>query len=191
MSLNGKISRRRAMATGAGFSTLPLINPVLARSRAKTELHNSLGEWKQFLGSWNGIGEGKPGKSKVVRSYEATLGGLFIFAQNRSTYDPQKDNPNGEIHNDIGYFSLDKARKRLVFRQFHVEGFVTQYAASTEPFDGNTLVLNSEMIENIPIGWRARETCRFTTPDAFEETFELAEPGKDFEVYSHNRLHRA
>lgn len=81
-------------------------------------------------------------------------GRTFIFAQNRSTYAPQNSKPNGEIHNDIGYFSLDKARKRLVFRQFRVEGFVTQYAASTEPFDGNTLVLNSETIENIPISWR-------------------------------------
>lgn len=191
MSLNGKISRRRFVATVVGISTLPLINPALARSRAKTELHNSLGEWKQFLGSWNGMGAGKSGKSKVVRSYEATLGGLFIFAQNRSTYAPQKNNPNGEIHNDVGHFRLNKASKRLVFRQFHVEGFVTQYAASTEPFDVNTLVLNSETTENISTGWRARETYRFSAKDEFEEIFELAEPGKDFEVYSHNRRQRA
>ena len=29
-----------------------------------------------------------------------------------------------------------------------------------------------------------------TTPDQMEEIFELAEPGKDFEVYSRNRLSR-
>ena len=49
----------------------------------------------------------------------------------------------------------------------------------------------SEAIENIPAGWRARETYVFTGPDAFEETFELSEPGKPFEVYSHTTLRRA
>ncbi|MEQ1754338.1 MAG: heme-binding beta-barrel domain-containing protein [Micropepsaceae bacterium] len=156
----------------------------------KPELHASLAEWRLLLGTWIGVGEGQPGKSKVERTYEATLEGRYILAQNQSTYAPQEKNPEGEVHNDIGYYSLDKARKRLVFRQFHVEGFVTQYVASTERFDGRTLVLDSELIENIPIGWRARETYQFNGPDAFEEVFELAEPGKDFEVYAHNRLRR-
>lgn len=46
-------------------------------------------------------------------------------------------------------------------------------------------------MECTPIGWRARETYRFSTKDAFEKIFELAEPGNDFEVYSYNRLQRA
>jgi hypothetical protein len=37
--------------------------------------------------------------------------------------------------------------------------------------------------ENIPAGYRARETYRFTAPDVFEETFELSKPGKEFEIY--------
>jgi hypothetical protein len=46
-----------------------------------------------------------------------------------------------------------------VLRQFHVEGFVNQYVL--EP--GSTperLVFTTEAIENIPAGWRARETIR-------------------------------
>src|SRR5262249_8215875 len=97
----------------------------------------------------------------------------------------------GEVHEDAGYLSFDKARKRLVFRQFHGEGFVNQYLAATETFDGDVLVMESEAIENIPAGFRAREAYRFTGNDAFAEIFELAEPGKDFELYSHNRLKRA
>ena len=57
--------------------------------------------------------------------------------------------------------------------------------------DANVLVLNSEAIENIPAGWRARETYTFSGDDAFEELFELAAPGKAFELYSRNRLTRA
>ena len=44
-------------------------------------------------------------------------------------------------------------------------------------------MFTSEAIENIPAGWRARETYVMTSADAFEEIFELAEPGKPFEVY--------
>jgi hypothetical protein len=49
----------------------------------------------------------------------------------------------------------------------------------------------SEAIENISPGWRARESYRILGPDEFFETFELAEPGKDFELYTESRLKRA
>ena len=93
------------------------------------------------------------------------------------------------MHEDIGVFSFDSARKRVVFRQFHIEGFVNQYVldpASTP----RRLILTTEAIENIPAGWRARETYELTGADELEEIFELAEPGKEFAVYSRNRLRR-
>ena len=46
------------------------------------------------------------------------------------------------------------------------------------------------MLENIPAGWRARETYKILGPDEFVEVFELAEPGKNFEVYSEARYVR-
>ena len=48
----------------------------------------------------------------------------------------------------------------------------------------------TEAIENLPPGVRARETYAILGPDEFEESFELAEPGKDFELYSHARCTR-
>ncbi len=76
-----------------------------------------------------------------------------------------------------------------MFRQFHVEGFVNQYAL--EPSSTvDRVVFMSESIENIPTGFRARETYVFSGSDQFEEIFEIAEPGKDFEVYSRSRLTR-
>jgi hypothetical protein len=68
---------------------------------------------------------------------------------------------------------------------------VNQFVAATPSFDKDTLVFDSEAIENIPVGWRARETYKFAGAEAFEEIFELAEPSKDFTVYSHNRFKRA
>jgi hypothetical protein len=138
-----------------------------------------------LVGHWEGQSTGQPGDGTVRREYERVLNGTFIRVENISTYPPQPKNPKGEVHQDVGYISRDGARKRLVLRQFHGEGFVNQYVQ--EP---GRLVFVSEAIENIPAGYRARETYVSTGPDTFEETFELAEPGKDWAVYSHARFKR-
>jgi hypothetical protein len=145
---------------------------------------------KYFVGKWEGTGSGKPGESKVQREYQMVLSGKFLQVQNRSTYDPQPKNPKGEIHDDWGMIGFDKARNQFVFRQFHVEGFVIHYVVTSIAPDGNTIVFTSESIENIPAGWRARETSKIISADEFVEVFELAEPGKDFQVYSEARLLR-
>ena len=61
--------------------------------------------------------------------------------------------------------------------------------ASTE-VNEKTLALVSESIENIPSGYRSKETYVILGQDEFEEVFELAAPGKDFQVYSRTRLKR-
>jgi hypothetical protein len=117
------------------------------------------------------------------------LGAKFIQVRNRSTYPSQEKNPKGEVHEDLGFFSFDSARKRVVFRQFHVEGFVNQYAQDPSS-TVDRVVFTSESIENIPVGFPARETYVFSGSDRLEEIFEIAEPGKDFEVYSRSLLTR-
>lgn len=119
------------------------------------------------------------------------LRGRYVQARNRATYPPQEKNPKGEVHEDLGVFSFDRGRKRIALRQFHAEGFVNQYVGEEEAGGKGTLVFTTEAIENIPPGWRARETYKQLGPDEIEEVFELAEPGKPFEVYSRTRLKRA
>jgi hypothetical protein len=143
----------------------------------------------RLVGRWTGTSEGQPGKGEVDRQYERVLGSRFLQVRNRSRYPPQERNPKGEIHEDMGFVSFDSGRKRLVFRQFHVEGFVNQYLLETNSTP-DRLVWVSESIENIPAGFRARETYVFSGPDRFDEIFEIAEPGKDFELYSRSRLTR-
>ena len=142
-----------------------------------------------LVGRWEGASDGKPGAGNVQREYVRVLGSRFLQANNTSIYPPQAKNPKGEKHEDIGFFSFDSTRKRFVLRQFHVEGFVNEYVA--EPIaKAGVLVFTSEAIENIPAGWRARETYTLIGPNETEEVFELAEPGKEFEVYSRTRLKR-
>jgi len=146
--------------------------------------------FRYFVGSWEGTSKGQPGVSKTQREYKFVLNGKFLHVQNRSVYDPQPKNPKGEVHEDWGLLSFDKGRKQFVLRQFHVEGFVNQYVQSTSDTDSKSLVFVTEQIENIPAGWRARETYRIVSADEFVEVFELAEPGKNFELYSEGRYRR-
>ena len=142
-----------------------------------------------LIGRWQGTTEGEPGNGTVEREYTRILNSRFVHLKNRSVYPPQERTPKGEEHEDVGIFSVDRSRKRIVFRQFHVEGFVNQYVQEPGTAD-RTLVFVTESIENIPEGWRGRETYTFINADELEEVFELAPPGKPFAPYSRARLKR-
>ncbi len=146
--------------------------------------------FKFFEGTWEGTGTGQPGTGYYERSYGFILNSKFLHVRNKSTYQPQEQNLKGEVHEDWGFISYDKVRKTFVYRQFHVEGFVNQYALESISPDSKSFTFVSESIENIPTGWRAKETYKVVTPNEFIETFELAEPGKDYEVYTQCHLRR-
>jgi hypothetical protein len=142
-----------------------------------------------MLGEWTGESEGEPGKGTVSRTYRFVLQDKFIREENVSTYPPQPKNEKGEVHEHWSFVSYDRARCALVLRQFHQEGFVNQYVL--RPKDGQgPLVFESEALENVPPGWKARESYRIVSPDEFVETFEIAPDGQTFSVYSQARFRR-
>jgi hypothetical protein len=143
-----------------------------------------------LLGSWEGEVKGEPGAGRSERQYRLTLKDRFIKVDGKSTYPPQDKNPKGEVHEDVGFISYDKAARKLVLRQFHVEGFVNHYVLDNVSADGRTIVFVTVAIENIPGGWRGRETYQVVSDDEFVETFALAPPGKDFATYSETRFRR-
>jgi hypothetical protein len=51
-------------------------------------------------------------------------------------------------------------------------------------------VFESEALENVPAGWKARETYQAVSADEFTETFELASGTASYEVYSKTRFKR-
>jgi hypothetical protein len=143
-----------------------------------------------FLGGWEGTGTGKPGLSSCDRDYELILDDRFIQVRNRSVYEPQEANPEGEIHEDLGILSYDKTREIFVFREFHIEGYVNQYVLESWDREREILTLVTEMIENLAPGWQARTTYEILNDDEFRETFDLAGPGKDWACYITNEFKR-
>jgi len=151
-------------------------------------------DWKQlatFVGSWEGIETGRVGDGVGSRTCQLVLGDNYLFCDNTSTFAPQEKNPNGEVHQDWTLFSYDQLRSRFVARQFNIETFVNYFVMDVEASDANRLVFVSESSENAPEGTRARLTYSFPGTDRFEEVFELAWPGEDFEVYGTNHWRRA
>jgi hypothetical protein len=168
---------------------------ALHRLTAETrQLETNADPWKSlrvFIGRWEGKVNGKPGTGKAEREYSFVLNEHFIRIVNQSTYPPQEKNPKGEKHEDIGFFGYNKSAEKFVLRQFHIEGFVNQFALESVSEDGRTIVFGSTAIENISPGWRACETYRILNDNEFVETFALAEPNQDFTLYSETYFRRA
>lgn len=183
-----RFPRRSAVTRALAFAMLAVALPVPAAAQQPPSA-DRFAAVSSLIGTWAGTSEGQPGNGTVERQYERVLGSRFIRVRNRSTYPPQEKNPKGETHEDEGFISFDGARKRLVLRQFHIEGFVNTYAQQLDAQPG-TVVFVTESIENIPPGYRARETYVLHGSDELEEVFELAEPGKDYSVYSRTKLKR-
>ena len=141
-------------------------------------------------GEWVGTAEGEPGVGTVHRSYQFILGHRFLHERNVSAYAAKHPGTAGELHEHWSLISFDKKRQLLVLRQFHQEGFVNQYVLDGEQSRPGHLVFVSEAFENLDSRWRARETYDVTADDRFVETFELAEPGKEFQLYSKSSFTR-
>jgi hypothetical protein len=130
-----------------------------------------------LTGKWKGTSAGQSGDGVVERECARVLNARFIECSTTVTYAK-------EVHVERAIYSFDKQTKTLRMRQFHGEGFVNTYTA------GDGLVFVTDAIENIPAGWRARESYEVLGPDSVRETFELAAPAKDFTRYSAGTLQR-
>ncbi|MFT3910731.1 MAG: hypothetical protein QM737_15040 [Ferruginibacter sp.] len=160
-------------------------------SFAQTSRKDSIWQpMKFFLGTWTGTGEGEPGKGNYERTYKLILNNNFIEIKNKSTYPPTDKLPKGEVHEDLGFLSYDKGRKKFMLRQFHTESFVNTFILDSISPDKRTIVFITESIENIPKGFRAKETYKILNDNEMEEIFEIAEPNKEFEVYTKVKLFR-
>jgi hypothetical protein len=173
----------RALAAGL---LVALAGPVLAQESKG----DPLAAVSALAGDWTGVGEGDPGTSAAWRHGERLHDGQYIRVEGRSVYPRQEKNKTGEVHTQTDNWSYDKARHRLILRQFDNLGFVSTYVEEPAASRPGHLVLTSESIENVPAGWKARYTYDFLGPDEYQERFELDPDGKGFQPYTFNRFLR-
>ena len=67
---------------------------------------------------------------------------------------------------------------------------MNEYVQQESSADGKTLIFVTDRIENIPEGWRARETYKIINQDEYSEVFEPAPPQKEFGLYSESHWKR-
>jgi hypothetical protein len=163
---------------------------TLTASAAVEDATDRWGRVRFLLGSWQGEASGESGKGTVERSYTLVLGGQFIEEHNTSRYSRSSPGREPEVHRHRGFISYDKGRKTFMLRHFHEEGFVNLFALNSEKSLPAYLIFDSVSFENFSNDWKARESYEVISADEFIETFELAEPGKEFIVYSRNHFKR-
>ncbi|MGD9930102.1 MAG: hypothetical protein AB7U05_08785 [Mangrovibacterium sp.] len=144
-----------------------------------------------LLGNWQGTGSGfGNSQSKITTSFQSVMNEQFIEVINDSKFEPTASKPEGEHHIDRGMISFDKARNLIVFRQFHIEGFINQYVLIDSLSTDNFLVFQTEHIENFVPGGSAKWTIEKTGDHEIETKFYLAFPGQDAACYGTNKLTR-
>jgi hypothetical protein len=165
---------------------LPITVVLAVSTAAQTDPWAAL---RVFEGKWQGTVTGKPGKQFSSREYRFELNAKFLSQRDKSVYEPKPGAARGETREDFGFFSYDKDLKKIVWRQFHSEGFVNEYTLDSVSADGKRLEFVTTRIENLP-GFRAKKVYYVRSSDEMEETFWLAPPGKDFGIYTEAHLRR-
>lgn len=174
---------------------LGMATPLDAEAQNAEQKTDMWAALRSLQGQWQGQSSGQPGEQpgegSVVRQYEFILNERFLHERNTSTYPPQEKNKMGEVHQHWSFFSFDKKRKTILFRQFHQESFVVTYVLNPAESSAKKLVFESKQLENVPSTWKARETYELISENEFVETFELAQDGQRFVVYSRAQFRRA
>ena len=169
------------------FVIMLMSTGVLAQNEDKIK------KWEPFnflIGKWEGNGVGKFGDSKVEREYEYFMGGTYLIGKNKSNYEKQERNPEGEIHDNWDIISYDKIRSKYVMRQFHAEDIINTYTLDSSKVAEGIYEFESEAIENFGVGWKAKEVYKILNEDEFIEVFYLAPPNKEYSEYVRNTFKR-
>jgi len=142
-----------------------------------------------LLGEWTGSGSGFGNDSSTVESFfKPVMNDKFIEFKNESWFSSTSDNPEGEHHIDRGFISFDKARKLIVLRQFHIEGYINQYVLIDSLSNDSMLIFESESIENFVPGGKARWTIKKISENQIETIFDVAFPDSDYSCMGINKL---
>jgi len=141
-----------------------------------------------IIGEWNGGGSGfGNNESQIKSSFQLLMDGKYIEVKNESLFEPTEENPEGEHHIDKGFISYDKQRNLIVFRQFNSEGYFNQYVLNDSLSNENTIVFETEFIENFVPNGKAKWTIRKISENEIKTIFDVSF-GKEFSCFGTNKL---
>ena len=145
-----------------------------------------------LFGEWQGTGSGFNNSTSVINAqYQPVMNQTYIRIEHESKFKPTSRNPEGEQHSDWGMISYDKQRKKYVYRQFNIEGFVNQYVLNDSLSNDTLFIFETENIENFVKGGRARWTIKKLSQNNIETVFDVFFPGKDFVCMGINNMSRS
>lgn len=132
--------------------------------------------WDWLIGSWEGIGSGKPGEGKGFFSFEYQLDQNVIVRKSHSEY-PSKDLKNKTIHKDLMIVYLDENKKLSKAIYFDNEGHIINYSIS---YSEKTITFLSETIAKMPT---FKLTYQLLENKEINTVFEISMDGKNFNTY--------
>jgi hypothetical protein len=142
-----------------------------------------------ILGEWAGSGSGFGNEeSRIESSFTLVMNGNFIQVTNDSRFEPTAGNPEGEHHTDEGFISYDKDRDLILFRQYHIEGYVTSYLLVDSLSNDSQLIFLTESIENFVPGGSARWTINKISDNHIETVFDVSFPNRGYTCFGINQL---
>lgn len=172
------------------FTLIVFLIPLKGFTQMADEQTTLLDEFKgYFEGTWHGMEKGSTGDGAGTRTYELIVQNHYLLLKNQSVFAPDQKNTNREFHEDFGVFSFDQSSNKIVYRQFLSEGFVNTYNGErhmTGDAGSPQWVFETREIENLPPGWKARITIQPINENKFRETFELAQPGQEYQSMLNN-----
>lgn len=143
-----------------------------------------------LIGQWQGIEQGMAGEGIGFRTYAYDLGGNYIFSENISTFPKSEKLPEGEIHRDRGVMSFNSNLSKVIYREFHVEGFTNVFEYQEEESTDKKMVFITREIENNPGNWVAKLIWKKVSDNAFSEEFYIAMDGTQFVLFIKNEWKR-
>ena len=144
-----------------------------------------------LFGEWTGTGSGFGNtRSKIQSEFKVIMNGKYIQIKNYTESEPNKSKPKGDKHTDWGILSFDKKRKKVIYRQFHSEGYVNQYVLNDSLSTDTKLIFETETIENFVEAGKARWTIRKHGDKEIEIKFDVSVPGKESAYYNTHRLRK-
>ncbi|HYQ58732.1 MAG TPA: hypothetical protein VEP89_15435 [Draconibacterium sp.] len=152
---------------------------------------NPLLRFESVIGHWEGTGEGfGNAKSKITADYSWLMNKQYIEVKHHSEFEPTEQNTEGEVHDDKGIISFESARKVVLFRQYHNEGYFTEYALNDSISTPEQLIFETERIENFVPGGRARFTINILADNEIETVFDVGFPEREMACFGTNHLEK-